>query len=162
MVGDTDQGVVDVSKPEGWWNFLFRVPMNGQFGFSSRVFQWSAELQENARANIELYKSVREAVAGADVYHLTPQPELVHPTGWMALQYVNDDGKASVVTAYRLHGDVAERVFRLRGLVAERSYEVIRDGHSVGHVTGADLMKSGLSVRLDEPWRASLVQLRGQ
>ncbi|QNI33977.1 alpha-galactosidase [Alloacidobacterium dinghuense] len=162
MVGDTDQGAVDVSKPEGWWSFLFRVPMNGQFGFSSRVFQWSPALQEDAHSNIALYKNVREIIAGADVYHLTPQPKLIRPTGWMALQYVNDDGKMSVVAAYRLQDDLGEQVFRLRGLDAKRSYEVTRDGHSVGYVTGADLMKIGLTIRLDEPWRASIVELRGQ
>jgi alpha-galactosidase len=162
MVGDTDKGAVDVSKPEGWWSFLFRVPMNGQFGFSSRIFEWSPALQQNARSNIALYKNVREIIAGADVYHLTPQPKLIQPTGWMVLQYVNDDGKMSVVTAYRLRDDRGEQVFRLRGLDAERSYEVTRDGRGVGNVTGADLMKIGLTIRLDEPWRASIVELRGQ
>src|SRR5215469_4625659 len=144
MVGDTDGGVVDTSKPEGWWSFMFRAPMNGQFGFSSHILDWPAALQQDARSNIALYKSVRDVIAGADVYHLTPQSKLTQPTGWVAIQYVNGGGKESVVTAYRLWDDASERIFRLRGLDAKRSYEIIRDGHPDGGGSAADLMDGGL------------------
>ena len=162
MVGDTDSGVVDTSKRQGWWSFMFRVPMNGQFGFSSHILDWPASLQQNARSNIILYKSVRDVIAGADVYHLTPQSKLIHPTGWVAIQYVNDGGRESVVTLYRLWDATSERIFRLRGLGAEHIYEIIRDGHPAGHMAGKDLLKTGLPVRLAEPWRASVFHLRAE
>ncbi len=43
MVGDDDHGQVDAAKPPGWWDFMFRVPMNGQFGVSVRHHHRLAE-----------------------------------------------------------------------------------------------------------------------
>jgi hypothetical protein len=48
--------------------------MNGQFGISSRVFLWNADLVRNAATNVALYKRLRQVIMGADVYHLTVQP----------------------------------------------------------------------------------------
>ena len=114
MVGDTDKGEVRQPAPASWYEFLFRVPMNGQFGFSSRLTDWTPELFESARANIELYKRIRTVIAGADVYHLTPQPDHDNPQGWMAIQYTNPESRKTVVLAYRLKGGEPERSFHLR------------------------------------------------
>jgi hypothetical protein len=37
MVGDTESGEVNLANPPGWWDFMFRVAMNGQFAISSRI-----------------------------------------------------------------------------------------------------------------------------
>ena len=76
---------------------MFRVPMNGQFGVSSRVLEWSPAIRERATANVALYKRIRPTLTGADVYHLTPSPDHNHPTWWMALQYVAPASGLSVV-----------------------------------------------------------------
>ncbi len=135
MVGDMDNGTVRQPAPESWYDFMFRVPMNGQFGFSSRVVDWTPELRERARANIELYKRIRTVIAGADVYHLTPQPDHDYPQGWMAIQYTNAESHKTVLLAYRLKGGEPERTFHLRGggdvkvsLPAEYSAAVIEVG----------------------------------
>jgi alpha-galactosidase len=119
MVGDTDKGEVRQPAPASWYDFLFRVPMNGQFGFSSRVVDWKPELLERARDNIDLYKRIRTVIAGADVYHLTPQPDHDDPKGWMAIQYTNAALGKTVLLAYRLKGGEPERTFRLRGIDRE-------------------------------------------
>jgi alpha-galactosidase len=116
MVGDTDRGEVRQPAPASWYDFLFRVPMNGQFGLSSRVVEWTPELRDRARANIELYKRIRPVIVGADVYHLTPQPDHDYPQGWMAIQYTNPESHKTVLLAYRLKGGEPERTFRLRGV----------------------------------------------
>lgn len=159
MVGDTDRGVVDLQKPSGWWDFMFRVPMNGQFGISSRVFDWNQALRDRASENVALYKQVRGTIAGADVYHLTPQPEHRNPTGWMAIQYVSPESHDSVLMAYRLGSGSPTRTFRLRGLDEQATYTVLEDGQTIKSRSGRDLDSTGLPVRLGE-WRAAVFQIR--
>ncbi len=162
MVGDTDRGHVDLTKPTGWWDFLFRVPMNGQFGFSSRVFDWSQPLKNRATANIALYKQIRQTISGADVYHLTGQPALRNPTGWMALEYVSQANHNSVLTTYRLQDGTSEKSFRLRGLDPLVSYDVLKDGRPLLHAKGEDLMVRGLTVHIEEQWRAAIYEIKAR
>jgi alpha-galactosidase len=157
MVGDTDRGDVKPGAPSGWWDFMFRVAMNGQFGISSKVLEWPPELRARARENVALYKRVRRTIATGNTYHLTPPPAAEKPTGWMAIQY--GSGDRSVVTAYRLPRSAARETFRLRGLRREAVYEVLRDGRPSGRLTGADLMGRGLPVTLGDEWRAEIVEL---
>jgi len=157
MVGDDDRGRVDAAKPGGWWDFLFRVPMNGQFGISSHIAEWNAEARRRAAENISLYKRLRQVIEGADVYHLTPQPAHDDPKGWMGIQYVAADAKRSVLLAYRLGGGEAQRTFRLRGLTAGR-YRATVDGQAEEY-PAAELMNRGLPVKLDADWRAAVIEL---
>jgi alpha-galactosidase len=159
MVGDKDDGTVDPGAPPGWWDFMFRVPMNGQFGISSRVLEWSDAVRERARVNVALYKRIRGTITGADVYHLTPPPDHNRPTGWMALQYVAPAEGRSVLLAYRLAGGAATEVFRLRGLRPDARYEVSREGEPPRRMTGAELATSGLRVALGDEWRAAVIEL---
>jgi alpha-galactosidase len=159
MVGDKDNGEVDLSKPPGWWDFLFRVPMNGQYGISSRVFDWSPELKARAAANVALYKRLRQTVAGADVYHLTPPPDHDQPEGWMGLQYVAEGGARSVLMAYRLGKSEPGHAFRLRGLASGRTYRVQVDGKALGAFSAAQLSRDGLPLQLDAEYRATVVEL---
>ena len=160
MVGDNDHGVVDLKKPAGWWDFMFRVPMNGQFGISSRVFDWSQQLKDHAAANIALYKQVRQTIAGADVYHLTAEPAHRNPTGWMAIEYVSPANHDSVLMAYRLGASSAENVFHLRGLDEQAVYDVSEDGRVITHALGSELAERGLPVRLGNEWRATVFQIK--
>jgi alpha-galactosidase len=160
MVGDTESGAVDLSKPAGWWDFMLRVPMNGQYGISSQVFDWSPELTQRAKENIALYKRLRETIAGADVYHLTPPPDHDRPTGWTALQYVARARDRSVVMAYRLENGDPEITLKLHGLEPARRYTILENGLPSGLLTGAQLAKDGLPVKSAEEWRATAFELR--
>jgi alpha-galactosidase len=160
MVGDRDNGEVSLSNPPGWWDFMFRVPMNGQFGISSKVFNWNADLVRTAAANVALYKRLRQVIMGADVYHLTVQPNHDDPRDWSALQYVAPDRKNSVLLAYRLKNGAATRVFKLRGLDPERTYRVSVDGEPAPDANGVALSLAGVQVHLDSEWRAAVVELR--
>lgn len=159
MVGDRDNGEVDRDAAPGWWDFMFRVPMNGQFGISSRVAEWNAALRERGKANVALYKRIRGTLTGADVFHLTPMPDHNRPRGWMAIQYVAPGDGRSVVLAYRLEGGAAAEQFRLRGLEPGQQYDVLRDGAPVQRSTGAELANAGLRVALDAEWRAAVIEL---
>ena len=159
MVGDKDNGEVDPKSPPGWWDFMFRVAMNGQFGISSRVRQWNDAIRARAAANVALYKRIRTTIAGADVYHLTPPPDHNRPTGWMALQYVAPTDGKSVLLAYRLDRGAATKRFRLRGLRPDARYDIALDGAPVRTATGAELARSGLAVTLTAEWRAAVIEL---
>lgn len=167
MVGDKDSGEVDQSAPPGWWDFMFRVPMTGQFGISSRVLEWGDALRGRAVANVALYKRIRPTITGADVYHLTPSPDHNRPTGWMALQYVRPPsdstggslGGRSVLLAYRLERGAPEETFRLRGLRRDARYDVTLDGAPLRTATGAELADAGLRVALGDEWRAAVIEL---
>jgi alpha-galactosidase len=162
MVEDTDKGEVEPTGAPGWWDFMFRVPFTGQFGISSRIWEWNAALRERAAANIALYKRIRGTIAGADVYHLTTSPDRYAPTGWAALQYVTEGGRRSVLLAYRLARGARSRNFRLRGLLPHVVYRVSRDGALVQRTTGAELASAGLPVTLDAEWRSSVVEIEAE
>lgn len=159
MVGDTDRGEVDLSKPPGWWDFMFRVPMNGQFGLSSRVFDWNQALRDRASQNIALYKSMRETIATADTYHLTAEPALHDPAGWMVIQYVSPSNGKSVVMAYRLRDSEPQAIFKLRSLNPSTTYRVLEDQKQISKATGRDLMDHGLPVDLKDQWRATAFEI---
>ena len=159
MVGDGDKGQVLLSNPPGWWDFMFRVPMTGQFGISSRVYDWNDDLLKRAADNVALYKRIRHVIMGADVYHLTPQPSHDDPTGWCAIQYVSPDKKQGLVLAYRLGASDATQVFKLRGLDPARSYRVSQEGMGSTEENGQALSTSGLLVQLGDEWRAAVVEI---
>ncbi|MCL4402930.1 MAG: alpha-galactosidase [Acidobacteria bacterium] len=160
MGGDGPRGNVDLSGEPGWWDFLFRTHMAGRFGISSRVTDWNAPLKARAAQNVALYKRIRRAIAGADVYHLTAQPQPgENPTGWMALQYCSADSRRSLVLAYRLGRSPAQRSFRLRGLKPEWTYQVSEDGRLNGAATGRQLAGQGLAVSLPAEWRSAVFEI---
>ena len=160
MVGDTTDGDVYPSDAKDWWDFMLRVPMNGQLGISSKVFDWPAGLVEHAASNVALYKRIRSTIANADVYHLTEQPAHNNPKGWMAIQYVTKNAEKSVVTVYRLEESLAAQVFKLRGLSPAAKYQIMSEGKELGTMTGKALMDDGFSVALDGTWRASVLELK--
>ncbi len=160
MVGDTVDGdVLSRGTPE-WWDFMFRVPMNGQFGISSKVFDWPPELLQQAAKNVALYKRIRSTIVESDVYHLTEPPAHNVPRGWMAIQYVVHSTERSVFMVYRLEGSLASQTFKLRGLNPTAKYRNASDGTSMVTRTGRSLMEDGISVDMATPWRATVVELQ--
>jgi len=147
-----------MTQPPGWWDFLFRIPMNGQFGISSRIADWSPALRQRAAGEVASYKRIRTVIDGSDVYHLTAQPAHNDPQGWMAIQYVARDAQRSVLLAYRLGHSEPSRRFPLRGLTAER-YAVSIDGQPAGTFTAQELAGPGLPLTRDAEWRGAMVEL---
>jgi alpha-galactosidase len=161
MVGDGEgeHARVDQNAPPGWWDFILRVPMNGQYGISSRVFDWTPALRKRAAQNIALYKRIRTVIAGGDAYHLTPPPANQSPTGWMGLQYVSADRKRSVVMAYRLGESRPDKTLHLRGLDPSAWYKVTVDGVARRAMSQQELATKALALSLDAEWRAAVIEL---
>jgi alpha-galactosidase len=161
MVGDTTDGDMYPGDTKDWWDFILRVPMNGQLGISSKVFDWPPNLVQATADNIALYKKIRSTIAQADVYHLTEPPAHNNPKGWMAIQYVTKGADKSVVMVYRLDESLAARTFKLHGLSPSATFKITSEGKDMGTMTGSALMNEGISVTLDGTWRASVIELQG-
>jgi hypothetical protein len=95
----------------------------------------------------------------ADVYHLSPAPRRIDPTGWTALEHVLPDGHRAVVLAYRLARSSTDTTLRLGRLDARAKCDVTVDGKRLSPATGADLATGGLRVRLPAIWRAAVIEL---
>ena len=164
MVGDDEAGRVSPASPSGWWQFMFRVPMNGQYGISSRVFDWTEPLVKCAAENVALYKRIRATIVAGDCYHLTSPPAHENPKGWMALEYVEPGAKRGVVMAYRLGESPPTETFHLRGLAPQSFYRVRLDSEAKGRRPAARVprgaeLAAGFPVSLCDSWRAAVVEL---
>ncbi|MDR2232033.1 MAG: alpha-galactosidase [Tannerella sp.] len=146
----------------GYLDFMFKVPMNGQWGISSLITEWSPELQQIAKQNVSLFKRIRSVIAEADCYHLTPQTDFYNPEDWAVFQYVADNQEKSVIMAYRTQGGDKQFIARLKGLDADKKYHVSSDGKSLGIFSGAKLSQDGLVITLDEEFRACAIELAAQ
>lgn len=151
--------VIDQSLPQGYWDYMFKIPMNGQYGISSKVLDWSPELQKCAIDNVKLFKRIRSVIADADCYHLTPQPDFTDPTGWTAIQYVQPDIRKSVVMLYRTRTNESTFTAKLRGLDNNSQYLISIDGSNKGVYTGKALQESGFTVSLNNEYRACVLEL---
>ncbi len=99
---------------------------------------------------------------GSDVYHLTGPPSNQDPKGWMALQYIAENRRKSVVMAYRLADSPVEQVLRLRALDPGASYKIAVDGKPAGSTSAQEIAGPGLPVRLDAEWRAAVIELEAE
>lgn len=168
MSGDDQHGHLDPKAPRGWWDFAFRASMNGRFGIAARMDDWTPEMWECAQANVALYKRIRGTIKGGDTYRLTPPPAAGQdPKGWMAIQYASPDATRSVLMAYRLADSPATQTFALRGLDFARAYEVTIDGapptgKARKTYSGRELATIGLTVQLDDEFRAAVIELAAE
>ncbi len=156
---DNHLPVIDESLSKGYWDYMFRVPMNGQFGISSRITEWSPELKACAKENIALYKTIRTIIADADCYHLTPQPDYKDPVGWTVLAYLSKNAHSAVIMANRGRGGEPTFSIKLPQLNRNVSYEMIIDGKKQGVYKGEKLASEGITLQLDH-YRASVVSFQ--
>ncbi len=154
--------IIDQTLPEGYWNYMFKIPMNGQFGLSSRILDWGEDLWNCARRNVEDFKRIRSVIADADCFHLTPQSDFTDPYGWTAIQYVAPGKERAVLFAYRNRTEQDMFTAFLKGLDGNRSYRVEIDLKPAGDYTGNQLMEEGMTLFLDNEYRASLIEFTAQ
>ena len=67
-----------------------------------------------------------------------------------------------MLTVYRMQDGPLEKTFRLRDLDPSVSYEVLKDGRPSLRAKGEELMTNGLLVRIEEQWRATIYEIKGQ
>ncbi len=122
------------------------------------------QLGEPRRATIahavRLYKEfIRPILPDARVYHHTPVLPLDRPRPWCVLEYASPDGSSEVAGIFRLtEPDPGRYCYRPRGLRDGRAYRVQLDntGECV-ELTGLDLRRDGLEIRLESPLTSELL-----
>ncbi len=142
------------------WNFLYmlRSGMMGWVSIMTDTNAWSAEQHEAARKAISLYKDkLRPLIRDAQLFHVSPRPDGIH---WDGIEYWDPKQKKGVVYAFR-GSDAGEshHVFLLRGLDSEKVYALSFQDKTEAdtNVSGAELARRGLDVKLDHPLSSELI-----
>ena len=130
--------------------------MGGGWGLSLRLGDLDASQGAVVRRLVEEYRTFREVLPGARIYHL--EPPLAVPAGattgpvvadWLALQYHQPEAGRGAILAVR-NGAGRDRVpVRLRGLAADRPYRVAwTGGPTLAEDLGAALARTGVTLEL--------------
>jgi hypothetical protein len=143
-------------------NFLYmlRSGMMGWMTIMMDTTAWTPEQHEAAQRAITLYKNeLRPLIRGARLYHVSDRPDGVH---WDGIEYWDPSKSEGVLYAFR--GSIpneASHSFVLAGLDSQKKYRLHFEDRSSSDadVPGSELLKSGLTVHLPDPFSSELVFL---
>ena len=135
--------------------------MAGAWGLSLRLDDLDDDQRETVLRLIAEYRSLREYLPGAHVYHLAPSLATglaaagIVAAGpmvrdWFALQFLQPDLDRGALLAVHNETGINRQTLALHGLTPDRTYDVTRaDGTPLATAAGRSLMRDGL--RLDLP-----------
>ncbi len=142
---------------------MLRSGMMGWCTLMCNTTAWSSEQHRVARRQIEIYKHwIRPLINHGDLFHISARPD---PAGWDGMAYVDSATGKGIMFAFRgTKAAEPSHRFQLKGLSGATSYEVWSEDGSVprGKATGAQLMKEGLRVKLNEPGASELIYLQAE
>ncbi len=117
------------------------VAMAGAFGYELDLTRLTEEERQLARAQISLFKSVRDLVQFGDLYRLCSP----YTTNAGAFCYVSRDRARAFVVYVRLEAVANSSVttLRLRGLDPDCTYHIVETGEDLG---GDQLMYAGIAL----------------
>lgn len=145
------------------FRYMLRSGMMGWLTIMINTSSWSPDQHAEATKEIDLYKKeLRPLIRDASLYHVSPRPDGIH---WDGIQYWDSDRQRGVV--YAFHGTVAEEKthrFALMGLQPSTRYRLRYYDHSSPDrtVTGRDLMRQGVEVKLPLPNTSELIFMEAQ
>ncbi|MDP9161241.1 MAG: alpha-galactosidase, partial [Acidobacteriota bacterium] len=131
------------------FRYMLRSGMMGWLSIMIDTSSWDAEQHKAAKEEIQLYKSfLRPLIRNGDLYHISDRPDGVH---WDGMEYFDAKTRSGAVYAFRgSTQSQGEHTFYLRGLEPSSHYQLRFHDYSASDeiLTGTDLMKNGLVVRL--------------
>ena len=135
-------------------------------GFGAQDADRSTEYFEKTRRYLRLIREFTGPIIAAkpDVYHHTPDIGVQSPAEWCVLEYAARDRSDGYIGVFRLNASVAgEYLLKPRGADASRTYEVTLNnwGQTI-ELSGADLMRNGIAIRLDQANTSELVMYRAR
>jgi alpha-galactosidase len=139
--------------------YALRSAMMGGCTVVCDTLHWTTEQRETARRQFTVYKSsLRPLIAGGDLYHIASRPDGVE---WDGIEYFEPRTGRGVVFAFRGTGEAKMHRFVCKGLDRDARYQVrFEDGTGATLVhTGAELMNTGIEVRLSAPQTSELIYL---
>ncbi len=138
--------------------YMLRSGMMGWMTMMLDTTAWTAEQHDAAKQAFALYQEkLRPLIRDAHLYHVSDRPDGVR---WDGMEYWDPARLRGVLFAFRgSDPKEASHAFRLKGLDSKQSYRLHFEDESAldRQATGAELMTSGLSVRLKDPLSSELV-----
>jgi alpha-galactosidase len=117
--------------------------LGGAFGFGGRLETWTPKMLEQARRNVEIYKSLRRFLV-EDYYPLFEQPQSLD--AWDGAQYHDPGTREGFVLVYRLDSPLSTVEIKLHGLEPTATYE-FRDPYT--QQTFTQKGSQGVTIKLD-------------
>jgi hypothetical protein len=130
----------------------------GPWLFMGRLAEMSPEDLEFAASEIRTYKALREQIRAAKILHLSAWPDEKRVE---AIQSYDPATNSAVAFVTRHENPSASYLLRLRDLDPASTYQVsFEENPRVLTFTGAQLMSSGVTVRLPEARTAEIVYIQ--
>jgi alpha-galactosidase len=140
-----------------------RSRMPGALGLCFKTADLSDEDTANIALEIDIYKSVRDALSQAAGSLLTAQAEDQNGPPWDVLQESSTDGQTILLHAFQTDDGVDTFNIKPTGLSTATTYQVVSvDTGVLGTATGADLMANGIDVLQSPNTAAHILIVRVQ
>ena len=120
---------------------------------------WPPEAIASVQRATEIYKSwIRPILKDVEVHHILPRPDGIH---WDGMFYWSPSLHRGTVYVFRPKNNEESQDIRLKGLVPGAEYQIHSEDGSVRPVvlSGRDLMRAGLKIRLPHPFSSDLIYL---
>jgi hypothetical protein len=138
--------------------YLWRSAMMSQWQIApTHSASWTQAQRAGVKRATEIYKSwIRPILRDVEVHHILPRPDGYH---WDGLFYWSPSLRRGTVYIFRPNSDQAQWHVYLRGLDPQGRYALRAEDHSLSDAafSGAELMDSGLTVRLPNKYTSDLV-----
>jgi alpha-galactosidase len=123
---------------------------------------WTSAQKEKVKRATELYKSwIRPILQDVEVHHILPRPDGYH---WDGLFYWSPSLKRGTLYIFRPNSPESQSRVTLKGLSSDANYSVRTEDHSTPDavLSGAQLMKDGLTIHLPAAYTSDLILLQEQ
>ena len=123
---------------------------------------WTDEEKAATRRSVEIYRQwIRPLLADVKVHHILPRPDGLH---WDGMFYWSAAARRGTLYVWRPDSPDAQQTIRLKGLESGQSYWLWSEDGSVapGLRRGDDLMRSGVEVRLPQPFTSDVIFLQDE
>ena len=142
-------------------DFAALCALPGMLGFSGDLAGLPDHVTSTLAAHVRFFKRWRRFIAGSVAHLLTPVRPIEDRSGWIAVQLCHPRRADSLVFVYRLHATQDHIPLRLCGLNPGARYRIENnDGTECRTVTGAELLRVGLTVGLRQRNTAAVFVVR--
>ena len=130
-------------------DFAALCALPGILGFSGDLAGLPDDVKSRLAGHVRFYRRWRRLIAGSAAHLLTPVCPIEDRSGWVGVQLSHPRRADSLVFVYRLDATRDRTCLRLCGLREGERYSVeTSDGTEYHIATGAELLRIGLTVRL--------------
>jgi hypothetical protein len=130
------------------FKYMLRSGMMGWCTIMLDMSKWNTQQRAAAKRQFELYKTeLRPLIAHGNLYHVSRRPDAIE---WDGIEYVSPELDKGVLFAFRGTKDAFLHVFKLKGLAAEKQYELTFEDGTGKPITmsGQELMQQGIKVSI--------------